>query len=122
MNATIENLYNGEVLTHEELESLCLGQIDDERFHLIEFVPESKETVPVHADSGQIPSVPCRSIFQIDDDYWRIDWIMDVDKSRITFNADKKKQDVNIFGIFHNQPYRVKQIEKTFKTYEFIPI
>lgn len=40
MNAIIENLYNGEVLTEEELESLCLGRIDDERFHLVEFVPE----------------------------------------------------------------------------------
>lgn len=122
MNATIENLYNGEVLTQEELESLCLGRINDERFHLVEFVPEGKETVPVHADFGWIPPVPCHSIFQIDDDYWRIDWIMDIDKSRITFNTDKKEQDVNIFGIFHNQPYRVKQIEKTVKTYEFVPI
>ena len=122
MNTIIENLYNGEVLTQEELESLCLGRIDNERFHLVEFVPEGKETVPVHTDFGRIPSVPCHSIFQIDNDYWRVDRVMDVDKSRITFNTDKREQDINIFGIFHNQPYRVKQIEKTVTTYEFVPI
>ena len=122
MNTIIENLYNGEVLTEEELESLCLGRIDDERFHLVEFVPEDKETVPVYADFGRILPVPCYSIFQIDDDYWRVDWIMDVDKSRITFNTDKKEQDINIFGIFHKQPYRVKQVEKIVTTYEFVPM
>lgn len=122
MNTIIENLYNGEVLTQEELESLCLGQINDERFHLVEFVPENKETIPIHLDLGQIPTVPCHSIFQIDNDYWRVDWIMDVDKTRITFNTDKMEQDVNIFGIFHNQPYRVKQIEKIITTYEFVPM
>lgn len=122
MNAIIENLYNGEVLTGEELESLCLGRINDERFHLVEFVPENKETIPVHLDLGRIPTVSCHSIFQIDNDYWRVDWIMDVDKTRITFNTDKMEQDINIFGIFHNQPYRVKQIEKIITTYEFVPM
>lgn len=117
MNTIIKNLYNGEVLTQEELESLCLGRIDDERFHLVEFVPENKETIPRSANP-----ISCYSVFQIDNDYWRIDWIMDVDKSRITFNTDKKEQDVDIFGIFHNQPYRVKQIEKIVTTYEFVPI
>lgn len=117
MNTIIENLYNGEVLTQEELESLCLGRIDDERFHLVEFVPENNNVIP-----RSVNPISCYSIFQIDNDYWRVDWIMDVDKSRITFNMDKKEQDVNIFGIFHNQPYRVKQIEKTVKTYEFVPI
>lgn len=122
MNIIIENLYNGEVLTQEELESLCLGRINDERFHLVEFVPENKEPIPIHSDLGRIPSVPCHSIFQIDNDYWCVDWIMDVDKTRITFNTDKMEQEVNIFGIFHNQPYRVKQIEKTVITYEFVPM
>lgn len=122
MNTIIENLYNGEVLTQEELESLCLGRINDERFHLVEFVPENRETIPIHSDLGQIPTVPCHSIFQIDNDYWRVDWIMDVDKTRITFNTDKMEQDVNIFGIFHNQPYRVKQIEKIITMYEFVPM
>lgn len=117
MNTIIENLYNGEVLTQEELESLCLGRIDDERFHLVEFVPENSNVIP-----GSVNPISCHSIFQIDNDYWRVDWIMDVDKSRITFNTDKREQDINIFGIFHNQPYRVKQIEKTVKTYEFVPI
>lgn len=117
MNTIIENLYNGEVLIQEELESLCLGRINDERFHLVEFVPENSEIIPSNTNP-----VPCHSIFQIDDDYWRVDWIMDVDKTRITLNTDKMEQDVNIFGIFHNQPYRVKQIEKTVITYEFIPM
>lgn len=117
MNTIIENLYNGEVLTEEELESLCLGRIDDERFHLVEFVPENSNVIP-----GSVNPISCYSIFQIDDDYWRVDWIMDVDKSRITFNADKREQDVNIFGIFHNQPYRVKQVEKIVTTYEFVPM
>lgn len=117
MNTIIENLYNGEVLTQEELESLCLGRINDERFHLVEFVPENSEIIP-----GNTNSVSCHSIFQINDDYWRVDWIMDVDKTRIAFNTDKMEQDVNIFGIFHNQPYRVKQIEKTVITYEFVPM
>lgn len=117
MNTIIENLYNGEVLTQEELESLCLGRIENERFHLVEFVPEDSNVIP-----GLVNPISCHSIFQLDNDYWRIDWIMDVDKSSIMFNTDKKEQDVNIFGIFHSQPYRVKQIEKIVTTYEFVPI